>query len=239
MGPSFSGTVSKSLLKFDPRTKFMLLITVSIIMMAASMTGASYILNIICAVISFVLVLTVRKVRVAIGYALLLGLALYCEGYVIPKLSGGANLALMIVCGVISRFSPCYMMGYYTVQSTSVSEFITAMEKIHVPHLITIPLSVMFRFFPTLSEEYASIHDAMKMREISLRKVGIFTYIEYILVPIMMSTVRISDELSAASLSKGLSTAGDRTHVCEIKMRAIDLIVILACIAMLTLHFVA
>lgn len=45
-----------------------------------------------------------------------------------PHSRGAANLILMIVCGVLSRFVPGFMMGWYTVRSTSVGEFATAME---------------------------------------------------------------------------------------------------------------
>jgi energy-coupling factor transport system permease protein len=43
---------------------------------------------------------------------------------------------------------PCVVMGYYTMSTTRVSEFIAAMGKMRVPRSITIPMSVMFRFFP-------------------------------------------------------------------------------------------
>ena len=46
------------------------------------------------------------------------------------------------------------MMGAYLIASTSVSEFIGAMERMHLTEKIVIPLSVIFRFFPTVSEEY-------------------------------------------------------------------------------------
>ncbi|MCR5153695.1 MAG: energy-coupling factor transporter transmembrane protein EcfT [Lachnospiraceae bacterium] len=239
MGPSFEGVVEKKGLKLDPRTKFALLIVVSIVMMSGSMEGVAYIMRVVCALASFLLLLSVGRVKAAIIYALLLGSAVYCEGFVLPRLDGVTSLTLMIISGVISRFSPCYMMGYYTVSTTSVSEFVTAMERMHIPYLITIPLSVMFRFFPTLSEEYSNIHDAMKMREITIGRVGLFSYIEYILVPVMMSTVRISDELSAASLSKGLSVKGGRSHVCEIHMRFPDYFLIVLSFACLVTFFVA
>ena len=41
-----------------------------------------------------------------------------------------------------------------------------AMERLRLPQKITIPLSVMFRFFPTVVEEYGAIGDAMRMRGI-------------------------------------------------------------------------
>ena len=130
------------------------------------------------------------------------------------------------------------MMGWYMVRSTSVSEFITAMERMHMPYFITIPMTVMFRFFPTLGEEYNSIHDAMKMREIGQSIKNPFIYIEYVLVPIMMSTVRIADELSAASLTKGLSAGGKRSHICQINLNAFDILLIAGSSIMIVLFFV-
>ena len=56
------------------------------------------------------------------------------------------------------------MTGAWLLSSTSVSEFIGSMERMHLTEKIVIPLSVIFRFFPTISEEYQAISDAMKMR---------------------------------------------------------------------------
>lgn len=36
----------------------------------------------------------------------------------------------------------------------------------HIGRQITIPLSVLFRFIPTMQEESAAIKDAMRMREV-------------------------------------------------------------------------
>lgn len=220
-------------IKFDPRTKILLLIVIGIIMMSGKMTGAEYILRLICVAVPFLLLVSIRRIKAAIGYVLLLYGAVLCEGFVVPHTSGALNLIIMTICGVISRFCPGYLMGWYVVNSTSVSEFITAMEKMHSPNLVTIPMSVMFRYFPTLKEEYASIHDAMKMREIGQSIKNPFTYVEYILVPIMMSTLQIANDLSAASLTKGLGTKGKRTHICKIGMKAPDWIVTSALICMI------
>ena len=66
----------------------------------------------------------------------------------------------------MTRFAPGIMTGAYLISSTSVSEFIGAMERMHITEKIVIPMSVIFRFFPTISEEYQAIRDAMKMRNI-------------------------------------------------------------------------
>ena len=238
MALSLSADSAKDGLKLDPRAKMALMIAVSLIMVSGSSVGAEFILRAICAAIPFVLLLSVRHFQSAVFYILALGAAVSCEYFVLPHLSGAANLTVMIICGVISRFVPGYMMGWYTVRSTSVSEFITAMERMHMPYFITLPMTVMFRYFPTLGEEYNSIHDAMKMREIGQSIKNPFTYIEYVLVPIMMSTVRIADELSAASLTKGLCAGGRRTHICQIHLNTFDVLLIFCSLVMIVLFFV-
>ena len=47
-------------------------------------------------------------------------------------------------------------------------------------------------------------------------------HLEYGIVPLMMSTLRIGDELSAAALTKGLDSGRPRTHLGEIRMRPRD-----------------
>ena len=225
-------------IQFDPRTKIMLLIAVTLIMISGKLTGVEFILRVICTLIPFLLLLNIRYIKTAIFYFVLFAFVEFGEGYLLVRLTGIPAMLLMMICGLISRLFAGYMMGWYLVKSTSVSEFITAMEKMHIPNIITIPLSVMFRYFPTLGEEYKSIHDAMKMREIGQSVKNPFIYMEYVLVPLMMSTVRIADELSAASLTKGLSTDGKRTHICEIKMRAFDWIAVISSFVMLVLFFV-
>ncbi len=224
--------------KIDPRTKMMLLITVGIIMMSGKLTGVEYILRLICTCVPFLLLVLIKQYKAAAVSSLVLLAVVLCEGFVVPKTSGFLNLMIMIVCGVISRFGPGYLCGWYMVRSTSVSEFITAMERMHFPNIITIPMSVMFRYFPTLKEEYSSIHDAMKMREIGQNIKNPLIYIEYILVPIMMSTVQIANDLSAASLTKGLGTDGKRTHICTVGITAWDVALIAVMALMLVVFFI-
>lgn len=179
----------------DPRAKLSTLLAVNIIMISGSSAGAELVLRAICAFLPFVFLLSVRHYKAAFIYFILLGTAVYCEGFILPQTHGIASILLMIPCGILTRFMAGYMMCWYVVRSTSVSEFVTAMEKMKMPYFLTIPMSVMFRYFPTLGEEYRSIHDAMKIREIGQSVKNPFTYIEYVLVPIMMSTVRISELL--------------------------------------------
>lgn len=68
--------------------------------------------------------------------------------------------------GLVLRLFPAFVMGAYIIKSTTASECITALGRMHIGRQITIPLSVLFRFIPTMQEESAAIKDAMRMREV-------------------------------------------------------------------------
>ena len=115
--------------------------------------------------------------------------------------------------------------------STSVSEFISAMEKLHMPRTITIPMSVMFRLFPTIGAEWKSIRRAMGMRGISLGDVRAGLLLEYQMVPMMTSSIRIGEELSASALTRGLGAPVRRTNICRIGFRVQDFFFLFLCLA--------
>ena len=104
-----------------------------------------------------------------------------------------------------------------------------------MPKCITIPLSVMFRFFPTVMEESASINKAMSMRDIRCGGAKAFQMIEYRLIPMMTCSVKIGQELSAASLTRGLGGPTKRTNICKIGFGFWDIFTFLALSAGLAL----
>ena len=153
------------------------------------------------------------SVMVVIGYACL------C---VVPYLPSVLSF-IALTCGyVLTRLVVTVAMGDYVLATTHVSELIAAMERMHMPQAIIVPLSVMFRMFPTIAAEWRSICRAMEMRDIHLGTVGIEHVLEYQLIPMMSSSVRIGEELSAAALTRGLGAPGKRTNICRIGFRAQD-----------------
>ena len=223
----------------DPRTKLVLLIALNVVIIGTGFEGLDYLLRIVCAIIPFVLFLIIRRPRTALIYGVICLCMLFCEGYLIPHTTGWLNLVIVITVGAFSRMLVGMAFAYYMMLTTTVSEFITAMKAVHMPDQITIPLSVMFRFFPTLAEESAAINDAMRLRGIKRLggKGGIVRSLEYQIVPLMMSTLRIGDELSAASLSKGLEAGAPRTHICNVRMECWDWLLIALGVAMMVYMF--
>lgn len=210
-----------SRLRLDPRTKILVLLVINAIMMGGGLQGAAVVVRPSLAFLSFCLLLIENRRKAAFTYLPLFVLASFAESYFVPHTTGLANLLLIIASGLILRFMPCLVTGYYVVTTTRVSEFIASMERMHVTPKIVIPLSVMFRFFPTVLEEAGAITDSMKMRGIG----GAGTLkdpvraLEYRVVPLMVSVVKIGEELSAAALTRGLGGPSKRTNICRIGFR--------------------
>lgn len=68
------------------------------------------------------------------------------ELFGLSYLTGVANFIAVAIVGLFLRFTPGIVMGYFVVTTTTVSEFVAAMERLYLPQQITIPMSVMFRF---------------------------------------------------------------------------------------------
>lgn len=218
-------TSKKSLL--DPRTKLLLLTFVSIFVLGNAGGSYSDEFRIVLNYIPLFLLLASGRIRTFFK-----GFVLYAAGYLLqyclaPHLHGSFGFLCLAIMGIFLRFLPGILTGMYLVSTTSVSEFICAMERMHVPQVITIPLSVMFRFFPTVAEEASSINKAMAMRDIKFGGKKVFKMIEYRLIPMITCSVKIGQELSAASLTRGLGGPEKRTNICKIGFGWADLLVFL------------
>ena len=147
------------------------------------------------------------------------------------KVSGGFAALFFTLVRFGRLMLPIFMAGILLMKTTSVSEFMLSFERMHLPNKLIIPLSVMFRFIPTISEEWHSIRDAMRFRGIGISVRSVLTKpmmtLEYTMVPLLMSTATIADELAAASLSRGLDADTKRTCIEDVRLRLQDYLLIL------------
>lgn len=128
-------------------------------------------------------------------------------------MSGVSANIMLIVIMIARRFLPAYLTGMYVINTTTVSEFKAAMDKLHMPDSLTIPMCVMFRFFPTIREENDSIRAAMKMRGIRLGGGKVGRMLEYRIVPMITCTAKIGEELSASALTRGLGSKKENKYL--------------------------
>ncbi len=230
-----SSQIKRKGVRLDPRTKLFLLITISILVVGGEVSGMMIVIKPLTALIPFLLLFTIGKWKQALSFTALFAVLFLSEMFILPSM-GKSGFLLLFFCGLFGRLLPGVVMGYYTVSTTTVSEFIAAMERMHLTPKLIIPLAVMFRFFPTVMEEYHDIGDAMRMRGIRLGGKKTSKMLEYRFIPMMICSVKIGEELSAASLTRGLGAPIKRTNICEVGFYKIDLFLILFCILMLGLN---
>ncbi len=159
--------------------------------------------------------------RLAISYA-----CIFAVGFLLKSIRETVEPSMLIsslyaiLSGFVLRLLPIYVFGGYILKTTSVGEFVATMQKIHLSDKIIIPFTVAFRFLPTISEESRSIKYAMKMRGITFGGAKGFKsptiLLEYRLIPLIISIVKIGEELSAAAITKGLGSGVKRTSIARI-----------------------
>ena len=225
----------------DPRTKLLLLLTMNILLLSLGKGEGVAVLRFGAGLLPLFMLMLGGKYRFAGSYGVIY-LGCHAIGYfLIPGLTGFSAMLLGFFHSLGTRFLPGGMMGVYFLTTTKVNEFVLAMEKMHVSQKIIIPLSVMFRFFPTVVEESASISDAMRMRRLGIRYFWRrpVEVLEYRMVPLMMSVVNIGEELSASALTRCLGQDKTRTSISDGGFGPLDLVLFCLCGALILACFTA
>ena len=208
----YAPTAKAKQLYLDPRTKIVLCLAVSFIMLYST---TSPVVNALQIALPLIFLLMLGKHKMAVYYVCAYAFASLVPALLVSYLPAVINLLFTGMIALMTQILPGMMMAYFLLASTSVSEFVTAMDRLHVPKSINVPMSVLFRFFPTIVEEYGHVRDAMRMREVgNLRQP--MAMLEYRMVPFMTSIVSIGNDLAASALTRGLSAPVRRTNVCPI-----------------------
>lgn len=216
-------------LQLDPRTKLLLILIISIFVMGGTGGDVMGPFRIVLCIIPAILLVSSKQLAKAVGYVVIFSAFSAIQIYVLPNLTGILNFLVLFTTGFFCRILPSIAMAAYAVKTTTVSELISGMERIHMPKGITIPLTVVFRFFPTVFREAEAISDAMKMRGIKLGGKKSSKILEYKLIPMITCSVKIGEELSAAAITRGLGAPVKRTNICRLKFNFADVVLILFC----------
>lgn len=227
---------SSKQLYLDPRTKILLCLSVSTTLIAGNGTGYLLYLHYALAVLPLIFLLILRKFKAALYYVTVYAFALFVTDLIMPYLPNAVNLLFTGVFAFSTKLIPGTMMAYFLFATTSVSEFIAAMDRMHITKKLSVPISVMFRFFPTIKEEYRNVQDAMKLRGVgSVRDP--MKMLEYRMVPFLMSVVSIGNDLSASALTRALNSPNRRTNVCNIGFTWRDVITFIGFFFFFSLYF--
>jgi len=155
---------------------------------------------------------------------------------------GTSGTIILASLFLMYRIMPACVVLYYVVTTTKVNEFLACMSRMRISNKVTIPLIVMIRFFPTVFDESRAIGNAMRMRGIRLFSLRTLkspvAFLEYRLVPLLVSITKIGDELSIAAVTRGLSAETKRTCVATIGFRWVDFVVCAYCFVVVLFYVI-
>ena len=155
----------------------------------------------------------------------------------IPFLRNSIFIVLGIIAFIIQRIIPFLMLGTAIKKQKNLSEITTALERCRLPKGIILSISVMFRNFASLKEDFFTISDAMKLKGIDTSRKGIvchpFRMLEYIFVPMLFRSLRTAEEFSCAALVKGIENKNRRSSYFDVRIRKKDIIISVIAVAML------
>ncbi len=212
----------------DPRTKLLLLFTSSVFVVGNAGEKWMFVFYWILVYLPVVLLFVEKEWKAG-----LIAIAVYIGSYFAQRALQHdltpLESALALMLYIITKIMPTVILARYIVKSTKVSEFLTAMNRLHVTDKLTIPISVIFRFFPTVVEESRSINDAMRMRGIEMGAKKATEAVEYRMVPLIASCSIIGEELSAAAMTRGLDVGKKRSCIWKIRFKLPDMLIMALC----------
>ena len=155
--------------------------------------------------------------KMLVAYVIVAYLNTRLKYVTIPGLS-----VIMSVFGVtILKFLPIIMVGKWVLRTTCMDDLMVSLERAKFPREITIAFAVMFRYIPTLKIEYGMIRNTMKIRGIVdtfWKKIfHPISTMEYILIPLLMRCLKVTDELAASGTTRGLERENVRYSLREVR----------------------
>ena len=225
-------------LQLDPRTKLFLILLCVLCAMFSPSLLFQFVLVALIGLLAVVSGKWKYALRGVAAYALICLFTTWCMGV----MTGTWRTMFVAFLGLLHKVYACGMLAGIVISTTKVGEFLYAMARLHFPKKLTIPIAVMLRYLPTIREDWHFIKDAMRLRDVSPSLLGFLKApamtVNCIYVPLLTAASKAADELSIASVTRGIENPKPRTCLVEIRMRKTDWLAIVFFTAFLALELI-
>ena len=131
------------------------------------------------------------------------------------------NMFFTLIVIVKFFFLP-FMAGKFLIRTSDVGSILTSMDKIKIPKVVSIPIAVMFRFFPSFKEERRNIKLAMRIRGVTPKNP--LKYLEYVAIPVITISLNIADDISKSAETKCIAMPCQKVRYNEGKSELADIV---------------
>lgn len=225
-------------LQLDPRTKLFLIL----LCVLSSMFAPDLYFQFVLTALIGLLAAFCRKWQYALRGVMVYALICLFTVWSMQVMTGTWRTMFVAFLGLVHKVYACGMLAGLVISTTKVGEFLSAMVRLHVPKKLTIPIAVMLRYLPTIREDWHFIKDAMRLRDVSPTLVGFLKApamtVNCIYVPLLTAASKAADELSIASITRGIENPKPRTCLVKIRMRAADFLAMALFLAFFIAEFI-
>ncbi|MDO5717759.1 MAG: energy-coupling factor transporter transmembrane component T [Tissierellia bacterium] len=145
------------------------------------------------------------------------------------------------MCIFIRLLFPIILFANLIIKTSRLNDLMTALYYFRFPRSFIITLVMSIRFFPSLRRELKSIYDGMKLRGYRLNIKNIVfrprQLMNAVLVPTIMRSTIIADEIGIAAVTRGIDNPKERTGFIELSMTGKDKIILFLFILFLGFAF--
>lgn len=215
-------------IEFDPRAQLLLLLAASI---ASIWTDRYSLLWIIGFMAAYLLIQGMHKH--AVRFCILAAAFFLIQGWS-AHFAHGLLTFVTFFAFLGLRLLPV-LMAASALGKTPAGKLIAALRTFRIPIGVLIALAVGARFLPVMRTEYEAIQLSARLRGLSvasprnwLRPLRSF---EYAIVPLLMRSLKISDELAASATTKGIDHPGRKTSLYPVAWQWRDVAVLTLFIA--------
>ena len=135
--------------------------------------------------------------------------------------AGKSGLATLWLFATIARHLLIPLSFLQGILERSIGELLEVCHRLHLPKSFGVSAIVLMRFFPTIKYELNTIRGALKFRGIGISLFSTLFHLPknfYLtLIPLLIRTVRISDEITTAALTRGIDLDRDIVSFSEVK----------------------
>ena len=209
-------------LYLDPGTKLFLILLCVLSAVFAPNLYFQFALVIVIGILAGICGKRQYALRGIILYAIICVLTVRLTGI----LTGTWRTMFTAFFGLVHKVYACGMLAGFVIATTKTGEFLSAMARMHISKKLTIPIAVMLRYLPAIREDLHYIKDAMRLRDVSPSLIGFLKApvmtVNCIYVPLLTAASKTADELSIASVTRGIESPNPRTCLVKIQMRTAD-----------------
>ena len=164
-------------------------------------------------------------IALSVAYGLIAAVIALAEG------AGNATLVIAVVMlsYMAQKFVVLALLGISLSKLASMQDLLAALQAMGAPQAVLIPCMVVLRFFPTIRRDASHLMESLKTRRMLAG--GGYTFrhpaltCELLVVPLLMRSVRVSDELAASALVRGLGGETRPTMLHPLSFGARDAVV--------------